>query len=46
MSDEARITARDGVLRIVIEKDFRCPTRPRVQDEPDAYPHPAERANS
>jgi hypothetical protein len=29
-------------MRIAIEKDFRCLTRPREQDEPDAYPHPAE----
>jgi hypothetical protein len=41
-SDEVGIGARDGVLRIAIEKDFRCLTRPREEDEPDAYPHPAE----
>jgi hypothetical protein len=41
-SDEVGIAARDGVLRILIEKDFRCLTRPREEDEPDAYPHPAE----
>lgn len=41
-SDEVGMTARDGVLRIAIEKDFRCLTRPTEEDEPDAYPHPAE----
>jgi hypothetical protein len=41
-SDEVGLAARDGVLRILIEKDFRCLTRPREEDEPDAYPHPAE----
>ena len=40
-SDEVGITARDGVLRIAIEKDFRCLTR-RGDDEADAYPHPVE----
>ena len=42
-SDEVGITARDGMLSIAIEKDFRCLTRPREEDELDAYPHPAER---
>ena len=40
-SDEVGIAGRDGVLRIAIEKDFRCLTR-RAEDEADAYPHPAE----
>jgi hypothetical protein len=40
-SDEVGIAARDGVLRIAIEKDFRCLTR-RDEDEADAYPHPVE----
>jgi hypothetical protein len=43
-SDEVGITARDGDLRIAIEKDFRCLTR-REEDEPDAYPHPVEQAS-
>ena len=43
-SDEVGIAARDGVLRIAIEKDFRCLTR-REEDEADAYPHPAEQAS-
>lgn len=38
--DELGLYARDGALSISIEKDFRCLTRP--EDEPDAYPHPAE----
>jgi len=42
-SDDVGITARDGMLSIAIEKDFRCLTRPREEDEPDVYPHPAER---
>jgi len=40
-SEEVGIDARDGVMRIAIEKDFRCLTHSR-EDEPDAYPHPAE----
>jgi hypothetical protein len=44
-SDEVGLAARDGVLRILIEKDFRCLTRPREEDEPDAYPHPVEQAS-
>jgi len=28
-SDDVGISARDGVLRIAIEKDFRCLTRPK-----------------
>ena len=43
-SDEVGVTARDGVLRIAIEKDFRCLTR-REEDEADAYPHPVEQAS-
>jgi hypothetical protein len=43
-SAEVGITARDGVLRIAIEKDFRCLTR-RDEDEADAYPHPVEQAS-
>jgi hypothetical protein len=41
-SDDVGIAVRDGILRIAIEKDFRCLTRPKEEDEPDAYPHPAE----
>jgi hypothetical protein len=44
-SEEVGLAARDGVLRIAIEKDFRCLTRAREEDEADAYPHPAERWN-
>jgi hypothetical protein len=43
-SDEVGIAARDGILRIAIEKDFRCLIR-RVEDEIDAYPHPVEQAS-
>jgi hypothetical protein len=38
--EEAGLYAQDGDLRIAIEKDFRCLTR--AEEEPDAYPHPAE----
>ena len=41
-SDDVGINARDGKMRIAIEKDFRCLTRPREEDAQDAYPHPAE----
>jgi hypothetical protein len=43
-SDEVGMTARDGDLRIAIEKDFRCLTRPR-EEERDAYPHPADQVS-
>jgi hypothetical protein len=42
-SDAVGLNARDGGLRIAIEKDFRCLTRPREQNAPDAYPHPLAR---
>jgi hypothetical protein len=38
--DEVGLYAQDGALRIAVEKDFRCLTR--AEEEPDAYPHPAE----
>jgi len=44
-SDEVGIAARDGALRIAIEKDFRCLTRRAEEDEAGAYPHPAEPAD-
>jgi hypothetical protein len=44
MSDEVGIATQDGVLRINIEKDFRCLTR-REEDESDAYPHPVEQTS-
>jgi hypothetical protein len=40
-SEDVGINARDGQMRIAIEKDFRCLTR-REEDEADAYPHPVE----
>lgn len=45
-SDEVGLYAQDGPLKIAIEKDFRCLTRPREEDGPDAYPHPAEQFTS
>jgi hypothetical protein len=44
ISDEVGLSARNGEMSIAIEKDFRCLTHPKEQDEPDAYPHPAERS--
>ncbi|MEO8595878.1 MAG: hypothetical protein ABI759_21335 [Candidatus Solibacter sp.] len=41
-SDEVGVYAQSGALAISIEKDFRCLTRPRDGEEPDAYPHPGE----
>ena len=38
--DEVGLYAQDGVLQIAVEKDFRCITR--AEEEPDAYPHPAQ----
>jgi hypothetical protein len=40
-SDEVGIYGRDGDLRIAVEKDFRCLTRPAEEEHADAYPHPA-----
>ena len=41
-SDEVGIYAQTGDLAISIEKDFRCLTRPRGEQEADAYPHPGQ----
>ena len=43
-SDEVGLYAQDGDLKIAIEKDFRCLTRPREEEAADAYPHPAEQS--
>jgi hypothetical protein len=43
-SDDVGLTAKDGMLSIAIEKDFRCLTRPREEEEPNVYPHPVERS--
>ena len=43
-SDEVGIYAQSGALRISIEKDFRCLTRPLDEQERDAYPHPGQRS--
>jgi hypothetical protein len=39
-SDEVGVYAQNGGLRIAIEKDFRCLMR--AEDEPDAFPRPAQ----
>lgn len=44
-SDEVGIAARDGAMKIAIEKDFRCLTRRAEEEEVGAYPHPAERTS-
>jgi hypothetical protein len=41
-ADEVGLYAQQGVLKIAIEKDFRCLTRTSDDPEPDAYPHPHE----
>jgi hypothetical protein len=41
-ADEVGLYAQQGALRIAVEKDFRCLTRRPDEQEPDAYPHPAE----
>src|SRR5678815_1382392 len=38
-SDDVGIYAQSGALSISIEKDFRCLTLPRGEQEADAYPH-------
>lgn len=41
-ADEVGLYAQHGALKIAVEKDFRCLTRRPEEQEPDAYPHPAE----
>jgi hypothetical protein len=41
-SDEVGLYAQSGDLAVSIEKDFRCLTRPRGEQEADAYPHPGQ----
>ena len=41
-ADEVGLYAQQGALKISVEKDFRCLTRRPDEQEPDAYPHPAE----
>jgi len=41
-ADEVGLYAQQGALKIAVEKDFRCLTRRPDEQEPDAYPHPAE----
>ena len=45
-SDEVGIYAQSGALAISVERDFRCLTRPRDQQEQDAYPHPGQPSES
>jgi len=45
VSEEVGLYAQSAGLRIAIEKDFRCLTRPS-SEEPDAYPHPAQDARA
>ena len=40
-AEEVGLYAQVGGIQIIIEKDFRCLTRPGCE-EPDAYPHPAQ----
>ena len=40
-TDEVGIYGASSSLKIVIEKDFRCLTRPEERFNPDVYPHPA-----
>jgi hypothetical protein len=39
-SDDVGIDGASGPLRIMIEKDFRCLTRPEEDFDPEFYPHP------
>ena len=39
-SDEVGIYAQSGALAILVEKDFRCLSRPLDEQDRDAYPHP------
>lgn len=42
VSDEIGVYAQAGALQISIEKDFRRLTRSGVEEDLDAFPHPAE----
>jgi len=46
VSEEVGIYGYDGELRISVEKDFRCLTRPSEEQEADAYPNPAEQCSA
>jgi hypothetical protein len=41
-SEEVGLYARSGVLRISVEKNFRCLTRRLDEQEREAYPHPGK----
>ena len=45
-SDEVGLYSQEGPVRIAVEKDFRCLTRSKEEEGPDAYPHPAEQLSS
>ena len=45
-SDEVGIYAQSGALAVSLEKDFRCLTRAPELQEPDAYPHPGDSADT
>lgn len=42
-ADEVGLYGQQGALKIAIEKDFRCLTHRPDEEEPDAYPHPANK---
>jgi hypothetical protein len=39
-SEEVGISANDGVLRVLVEKDFACLKPREGEDDADAFPHP------
>jgi hypothetical protein len=41
VSDDVAIEGQSGAMQILVEKDFRCLSRPE-SEQPDAYPNPAE----
>ena len=40
-ADEVGLYGQQGALKIAVEKDFRCLTHRPDEEEPDAYPRPA-----
>ena len=40
-NEEVGLEATQGVLKIVVEKDFAC-LKPRGEEDADAFPHPNE----
>ncbi len=41
-SEDVGISANQGVLKLLIEKDFNCLIKRNTEDDSDTFPHPKE----